>query len=196
MSIAIKKYYQAFSGIRVWLFSIPFLTLMSHSLKLDSSFFNLSLFPPLGEVENLTILATIAMLLATTYLVYQYCESRTAKTKRLLICCAAGIVVGITALIFLYAGFVVRVPISGADSEVLVSVGWERTPLALSTYPGYTKQAMLHDSGPWEDRISALWTTRSIWTIRTLLWLAYSVVCISFISLISLMAYKHASENP
>jgi hypothetical protein len=54
---------------------------------------------------------------------------------------------------------------------------------------------MLHDRGPSEETIHTLWTDRSIWVVRVLLWFAYPLTLACFLSIASLAVYQYAFEG-
>jgi hypothetical protein len=55
---------------------------------------------------------------------------------------------------------------------------------------------MLHDRGPWEEKIQELWTQQSIAVVRASLWASYTLTLSCFLSVVSLGVYQHALESP
>jgi len=116
---------------------------------------------------------------------------------------AVGSVLSVCALIALYVSYVRHIPVHSANLEVPVSIGYQRTDLALRIYPPATiypnaqwsDWAMLQDAGPREEQIQKLWSQHSICVVRELLWLFYTLTVTCFLSVASLAVYQHAAEE-
>jgi hypothetical protein len=108
---------------------------------------------------------------------------------------ALGVALGFCALIVLYVLFVRRVPVLGADLEVPVSIGYQRTEFAQLRYSGVSDVDMLQRTGPTEELIQKLWTRHSIFTVRILLWLFYTLAATCFLGVVSFFVYQHAAEE-
>jgi hypothetical protein len=54
---------------------------------------------------------------------------------------------------------------------------------------------VLHLTGVGEDQIQNLWTPHSIWVVRVLLWFFYTLTVTCFLSVVSLIVYRHAAEE-
>jgi hypothetical protein len=85
--------------------------------------------------------------------------------------------------------------VPSTNSDVPVSVGYQRTDFAVQTYPGMSDWEMLHDRGPWEEQVQKLWTRHSIIVVRTQLWISYTLSLVCYLAVVSLAAYQHASES-
>jgi hypothetical protein len=128
-------------------------------------------------------------------------DSRALRLVRYRACWCAGSrticwrLVGGFVLIALYVQYVRVISIPSASLSVPVSVGYERTEFALKTYPKWGDWDMLHDRGPWEDKIQQLWTQRSIWIVRGALWASYTFTLSCFLSIVCLGVYQNALEK-
>jgi hypothetical protein len=192
MTVTIGQYYMGFANLRAFFAAIPFVPLLFHWLNLGSD--AIYLFPPLGDVQVIALAGSFGVLLVATFVVFVCC--RIAHVVRpvvpaLLMIGAMGL---ICALIALYVQFVRLAPVPAADTNVLVSVGYQRTDFALKNYAGESDWDMLHDRGPREESVQKLWTRRSILIVRMLLWLSYTGALACFLSAVSLGAYQHATE--
>jgi len=97
-------------------------------------------------------------------------------------------------LIVMYVFFVKDVAVPSVNQEVFVSIGYQRTDFALRTYPTSNDRDMLHDQGPSEETVQLLWTRSSIWIVRGILWLLYTVTLACFLVVICVGVYQHASD--
>jgi hypothetical protein len=104
-------------------------------------------------------------------------------------------VLGFCALILLYVLFVRRVPVLGADLEVPVSIGYQRTEFAQLRYSGVSDVDMLQRTSPTEELIQKLWTRNSISAVRLFLWLSYTLSATCFLSVVSFFVYQHVAEQ-
>jgi hypothetical protein len=196
MRVTIGEYYKSFASLYGILAALPFAPPLLHASLSDSSKLADDLFPPLGDFQHLAVAATVGTLLLATLLIFLCSPLKRTICRIVLTALTVGFLIGVAGLAALYVGYVRRIPVSSVNEEVLVSVGYQRTVLALRAYPGYSDSDMLEDSGPWESKIQILWTSRSIWVVRTLLWASYTLTLACFLSFVSLAAYRHATEEP
>ena len=153
------------------------------------------LYPPLGDSQQLTFVLTILLLLLTTFVVFKRCQSARKIQASAHVVLWFGFLFCVCALIPLYVRYVRRVPMPAIGLEVPVSIGYQRTPFALQTYPQWSDWEVLHDRGPWEEQIQMLWTPHSIIVVRVLLWLSYTLTLACFLSVVCLAVYQHAAEE-
>jgi hypothetical protein len=195
MKISVRQYYKGFNSFYGLIASIPLVVPVVRLCVSDSNSFAGYLFPPLGDMQSLWLIFTVALLLIITYVVFDYCQ-RVRKVPRKAFL-ALGIVLGPVILIPLYSSFVRRVEIPSVNEEVFVSIGYQQTDFAVQTYPKgkWTDWEMLRDRGPWEEQIQKLWTPRSISIVRVLLWVFYSMPLACLISIMSLAVYQQELEK-
>jgi hypothetical protein len=91
--------------------------------------------------------------------------------------------------------YVRRIEIPTTHQEVVVSVGSQRSDLAVREFSDYNDWEMLHERGPWEEQIQKLWTPHSINIARLRLWLAYTLILICVVFLTSLGVYQLAADQ-
>jgi hypothetical protein len=194
MKVTIRQYYTNFKGLYLPWASVPFVTLLLHACKLDSSTI-VELYPPLGDFRTYAMAATVGLLLLTTFVVFSCC----GLAKRIHPCVPgiliAGFVLSVCTLIALYVPFVRRIPVPSEKLEVPVSIGYQRTDFALQNYPQSNDWEMLHDRGPREEQIQMLWTLHSIVVVRVFLWLFHTLALTCFLSVASLAVYQHAADE-
>jgi hypothetical protein len=194
MPLTIKNYYLGFYTFVGALAGIPFLAPILHAVIPPSILFPQYLYPPLGDIEWLGIIATIALLLTTTYLTFLYCESRKTSSKSIGIL-MAGLILLFCCFIGLHVAFVKQVSIPAEKTEMLVSVGYQPTDFSIQTYPRWTAFEILQDVGTGEDEIQKLWTVRSLYVVRIFLWLAYTLTVCCFLGIVSIAVYRYAEET-
>lgn len=193
MRLTIKEYYKGFKSLYGWIAGVPFILPILRVLVPDSTTFARYLFPPLGNVQQLALTATVLFLVLTTIVVYICCPLTRQKLLRVCGILLLGFLLSVCAWIALFTSYVKHVALP--DQEVAVSIGFRRTPFALREYPRETDSEMLRDRGPWEPQIEKLWTCPSIIVVRTLLWLSYTLTLACFLSLLSFAAYQRAEER-
>jgi hypothetical protein len=137
-------------------------------------------FPPLGDQSPPVRAAALVLGAAVTLVV----------TKRgrmwVLVAPLALAAAGLLAFFVLSQLFVRSLPIPGGDAEVVVSVGYERTPYALSRFPEATDWELLRQRGPTEEEIERLWTPGSVVKARLGLYLSYLTFLLSAVAVGSL----------
>jgi hypothetical protein len=197
MKVTLGQYYKGFKSLYAIAASIPFLPPLLHIVVPDSNTFAQYLCPPLGDVQQLASTFTLIFLLLTTLVVFDCCRFARRRHPSISALLTVAAMLGVVALIALYSLYVKDIPIRSTNVNVLVSVGYERTDFALKTYPYplWTEYTMLHDTGPQEEKIQLLWTRKSIWIVRVLLWAAYTLALVCCLSVVSLMVYQHALEK-
>jgi uncharacterized membrane protein len=161
----------------------------------DSSTIAEYLYPPLGDIQPLAFTATFIFLLLTTIVVFACNQAAQKIRPSVYIILGVGFLFGVCALIALYVPYVRRVPVPAAGLEVPLSIGYQRTDFALRWYPQESDWEMLHDTGPYEEKIQKLWTPNSIFLVRGLLWLSYTLTLACFLAVVSLAVYQHAAEE-
>jgi hypothetical protein len=202
--ITARQYYQGFASLLGLVAGVPFVAPLLHLFFPDSSAVAEYLYPPLGDVEFIAVAATVGFLFATTFVVFNCCQSARKIRRSVPAILLSGSALCMCALIVLHVLYVRHIPVASANLDVPVSIGYQRTDLALRAYPPsptppYAQVSdwkMLHDAGPREEQIQNLWTRRSICVVRVSLWLSYTLALACFLALISLAVYQHASEEP
>jgi len=195
MKISVRQYYQAFVSLSGLAAGVPFVAPLLHLFFPDSSAVADYLYPPLGDVEGLAVAATIGFLVATTFVVFACCQSARrihAIGPAVLI---SGLALGVCALIVLHVRFVRHIPVHSVNLDVPVSIGYQRSDLAIKVYPSDDDWKMLSDAGPREEQIQNLWTQYSIWVVRISLWLSYTLSLACFLAVVCLAAYQQAADE-
>lgn len=195
MKITVGQYYREFISLQGVIAGAPFIPPLLHVFIPESTELAEYLYPPLGDIEWIAVAATIGILVMTTFVVFSYCDSTERVRQILPALLLFGMALGVCTLIALYVLYVRRIPVPSVNLEVPVSIGYHRTDFAFQNYPGWTDWAMLHDVGPIEEQIQKLWTPRSIWIVRALLWISYNLCVGCFLSVVSLAVYRHAAEK-
>ncbi|MGD0733726.1 MAG: hypothetical protein ABR976_01220 [Terracidiphilus sp.] len=195
MKVTVLRFYKGFLGLQTIPASLPFLPPVLHVFIPDSSPIAEYLYPPLGESQQITLVATVLLLFLTTFVVFKYSQSSRKENPHLPIFLWIGAAIGVCALVVLYVLFVRRIAVPSANLEVPVSVGFQRTDFAVRWYPQWSDWAMLHDAGPYEEKIQMLWTRSSICVVRLLLWISYTLTLCSFLAALSLAVYQHVAEE-
>jgi hypothetical protein len=192
VTISIKEYYQAFKSVKGFLIAGSVLCPVL-SKFLPGTSVAAYLCPPLGDSQDVIMVATSLALALLTYLVFRYCQ-----TSKRIGWSPAVFVLGFSILLFviLSLSFVKHVWFGSVGKEVSVSVGFERTALAKVHFTDKDSDLeLLHRSGTDEDIIEKLWTLRSIILVRSLLWLSYVTLLGTFVWLMSSMAYQHVVDE-
>jgi hypothetical protein len=195
MKATLFQYYVSFKSLHGAIAGVPFLPVIISFFVPDSIKASEYLFPPLGDAQAIASALTLITLLVVTYAVYvscYYARKSHPSTPFLLL---AGVGVGAIALIGLYIPFVRVIDIPSAGLRIPVSIGNEPTDFATRTYPHWSDRSMLHDRGPSEETVQRLWTYRSIWEARAMLWLAYTFTLSCFLAVVCIGVYRYASES-
>jgi hypothetical protein len=196
MKVAVRQYYLGFVSLYGIVAGIPFVPPLLHVFMPDSTAFAEYLYPPLGDIEWIAVAATIGILMSTTFVVFVSCQSARRIHPVVPAILTAGSFLSVCALIALYVPFVRHIPVHSVNLDVPVSIGYQRTAVAVQAYPQWSDWAMLQDAGPREEQIQKLWTQHSICVVREFLWLFHTLTLGCFLSVVSLAVYQHAAEEP
>lgn len=193
--VTIIDYYKGFWSLYAFGAGIGILPPLVHEL-LGSASTNTKLFyPPLGDSQELAVALTIGFLLITTFVVFLCCRSIQRIRPIYSLVLLLGVFLGVLVLIFLYVNYVRVSRIESKEQSIPVSVGYARTEFAVATYHDASDWELLHDRGPWEDRIQTLWTKKSIFVVRFALWASYTLTLSLWLSIVSIAVYLHVCEN-
>lgn len=195
LGITLRDYWSGFRRLYIGFSAIPFLTDAAGAYFKDSGGWLACLYPPLGAIQVLGEIFTFLFLLSTPFLVYLGCRSKNRIKPRVPIFLGIGATCLFVALVALYTFFVRRVAVPSVGTQIYVSVGYQRTDLAKRVYPGWNDWEMLHDRGPSEEQIQALWTGGSVFSVRAGLWLGYTLCCEFFVAVWCLMAFQQAMDS-
>lgn len=147
-------------------------------------------FPPLGDQSPPVRAAALVLGAAVTLVVYFGKDVLAGVKKRgrvwVLVAPLALALAGLLAFFVMSQLFVRSLPIPGGDAEVVVSVGYERTPYTLSRFPEATDWELLRQRGPTEEEIERLWTPGSVVKARLGLYLSYLTFLLSAVAVGSL----------
>jgi hypothetical protein len=195
MRVTVQQYYRGFGSWYALAAGIPFILPLLRACVPDSSTIAEYLYPPLGDVQQLAFAATVIFLLLTTIVVFACNQSAQKIRPSVYIILGVGFLLGVCALIALYVPYVRHVAVPSVNLDVPVSIGYQRTDFALRWYPQEDDWEMLHNTGPNEEKIQKLWTRSSIFLVRGLLWLSYTMTLACFLATVSLAVYQHAAES-
>lgn len=195
MKITVAQYYKGFKKLYLLFAAIPIVPVLLRPFIPDSSRVAEYLYPPLGDVQQLASAGTVGFLLLITLVVFMCCRFARRLRTIVPILLIVGVVIGVCVWIGMYVSYVRRIAVPSVNLEVPVSVGYQRTPFALQTYPQSSDWEILHDRGPWEEQIQKIWTPYSIFIVRAILWLSYTLTLACFLSIVSIVVYQHATEE-
>jgi hypothetical protein len=193
VKVTLVQYYRGFWSLYGLLAAIPFAPALLRIFTPDSSKLAY-LYPPLGDVQILSLAATFLVLFTVTLVVFVSCRSARRIHPAICPVSISGAMLAFFVLIGMYVFSVRDIAVPSVDQEVLVSIGYQRTAFALKTYPTSSDSDMLHDQGPSEETIQLLWTRRSIWIMRGILWLVYTLTLSCFLVVICVGVYQHVSD--
>jgi len=148
------------------------------------------LFPPLGDQDPPARAAALILGACMTMAVYFSKELAAGLTKKgrvwtfLVLFVLA--LIGLMIFFTLSQRFIRSVRIPAENKEAVVSVGYERTPFALTTYGEATDWEMLGRRGFTEEQIQKLWTPGSIIKVRLGLYVSYLIFLLSAVAIGSL----------
>jgi hypothetical protein len=177
-SITLRTYYRSFistSGVLAGIvIASPYISRM-----LPASVGSYA-FPPLGGVEEVARTALVAMALAATFGVYFWYGSTATDPKTVAI---ALIVAAILFLAYfgLHLRFVRRVDIPTLSTATYVSIGYERTVFAKTTFDAASDEDLLRSRGLDDEQVRRLWTTNSLIVARLLLFTAYCACILALV---------------
>ena len=162
--ISLGRYYRSFKG------SLGLLASVVVALPLISKPFSDTAgkyaFPSLGDIESPARIGTVVLALAATYAAYFGRGASTRYRFRRV----AGLVATAAFFLVLYLTlsfcFVRRIDIPTRGTSVFVSVGYERTEFAKTTFGSATDEEMLRQRGPDEEQVRRLWTPLSLLLAR------------------------------
>jgi len=198
MKMSISQYYKAFGIVRVILAGLSFVPPLIGLFVSDSGKIPNYFYPPLGDFKIISIVGTVALGLLSTYAVFLYC-SRSSRalhpTATLVLSVIAAL--SLFVLLALYIRLVKVVPIASENTEVTVSIGYDRTQFVSSSRElvNLTDSELLLVRGPWENQIQKLWTLNSIIVARGCLGAFYTCFLVCLVSILSLGVYQEASEE-
>jgi hypothetical protein len=136
------------------------------------------LFPPLGDQEPAFRAAALILGALVTLAIYFSKDMAAGLTGRgrvvLFLTILAPSLAGLLGFFVLSQSFVRTVPVPGMETEVVVSVGYERTPYAQTKFPaGATDWELLRGRGLTEEEVQRLWTSGSVIKARLGLYISY-----------------------
>jgi hypothetical protein len=183
-SITLKRYYTSFKSLSGVLAGVvaasPYI---AKFLPLEVGAY---IFPPLGDADAVARLAVVLFALATTFAVFFWAIGSPDSNGKTV---AFAFVVGALAFCFyfgLHMAFVRRVDLFSLTTTAYVSVGYERTEFAKTTFASASDEDLLRARGMNDEQVRLLWTKKSLITARLALFIAY---CLSVLSLIAAFSF-------
>jgi hypothetical protein len=164
--MTIKQYYASYKS----LFGVMAgLVLASPILALIPINGSQYIFPPLGDVDIIARLISVAVTLVMTFIVYFYRPKAAVRA------------IAIAAVLFIFFAvmyaaafslFVRTIAVPSKDTSISLSVGFHRTEFAQTNFPGVSDEEMLRHRGLTEEEVRHCWTAASLLIARGILWLS------------------------
>ena len=192
MKVTIGKYYRAFNqcaqGILGILSFVPPLFGLNHNY----------IYPPLGDYKEIWAMGTITFVVFSSIMVFHYCSHFTRKSHgvAVLVLIFVGILSFITFMC-IYSRFVKVIVISDEGERLPLSIGFERTHYVLSNQElaNLSDADLLSHRGYKEEQIQEIWTIKSIYIVRSSLWLSCTCFLVCWISIFSFGVYQHVATS-
>ena len=151
-------------------------------------------FPPLGNETVLAQFFAVIFGVAVTYLTFwmkYVAEVRVRHRMKVLFIFA----IGLFCVYFgLHFRFVQKIDIPSVGEHAFVSIGYERSQFALTSFDNMSDSEMLHSRGFTEEEITNLWTPKSLCVSRLALFLSFVGSMLSMVALASLGVLLRARE--
>lgn len=187
----LRKYYSSFrslSGIFAGLIAaLPFI-----SQFLPGTGYA---FPPLGDAEAPARVGLVLLAFAVTFAVYFLASDISRNTGRVIAIAIAVSVVGLFVYFALFEGFVRGIDIPSRNTTVYVTVGYERTPFAMTTFDSAPDEVMLRSRGTDEEQLRTLWTLKSLIIVRLALFASYCTIVLALVAAFSCGVVNEASQK-
>lgn len=141
-------------------------------------------FPPLGDAVVPARAGVVALAVVMTFLAFY--SVRPMNIFRRLLSISFMAILFLLLYLLCFKHFVRNVPVPATNSQIFVSVGYERTPFAIRTFDGDSDWEMLRFRGTSDEEISKLWTASSVDVARSCLFLCYCGFLLSVVLIFSL----------
>jgi len=138
-------------------------------------------FPPMGDVGGFARFGLVCLAFLVTFVVYFW-----GGGKWPLVAAALVSFVCLCAYIALYPHFVLRIDVPSQKTAVRVSVGYDRTQFAKTTFGSDSDEDMLRARGTDDEEIKKLWTYQSLTVARLALLASYCGFILSLVAAFSL----------
>jgi hypothetical protein len=135
----------------------------------------------MGDVSSFARLGLVCLAFLVTYLVYFWQGGRWP-----LVAAAAIAFLSLCSYIALYPQFVLRIDVPAQKTTVRVSVGYDRTPFARTTFGSASDEDMLRARGFDDEEIKKLWTYQSLTLARLALFASYCGFILGLVAVFSL----------
>lgn len=191
-----KHYLSIYGVLSVLIGSFPLLS------KLLPGGWSGYLFPPLGDQSPLVRVATLILGALVTLVVY-FSKDHLASINRngriwTLFATITLSLIGLVSFFILSQRFVRSIMIPSKSTEIIVSVGYERTEFAQKNFGAATDWELLRYRGLNEEEVQRLWTPQSIIIARLGLFVSYLVFLMSAVASSSLgvllEALRHGAQ--
>jgi hypothetical protein len=177
--VTLKKYYRGFLSLLGLLAAVPpvvvgvVLPFLAGSKPAYG-------FPPLGEVETFARLGLLCLAFVVTFLVYFW---RGGKWP--LVAAAITSFACLCLYVALYPYFVLRIDVPSQGTVIHVSVGYDRSEFAKTTFTAESDEDMIRARGMSDEEIKKLWTPSSLITARLALFMSYSCIILGLVAVFS-----------
>ncbi len=152
------------------------------------------IFPPLGNETVLAQFFAVIFGVAVTYLMFWMKDVAEVRVRHRMKAFFI-ISIGLFCVYFgLHFRFVQRIDIPSAGERAFVSIGYERSQFALTSFDDNSDSELLHSRGFTEEEIANLWTPKSLYVSRLALFLSFVGSMLSLVALASLGVLLRARE--
>lgn len=180
-TITIRRYYASFKS--VWgILASAFGALPILSILLPEKAYP---FPPIGDIEVPARAGLVVLAFAATFGVYFWAFSFHRRIPGVMAVVFGVSLVSLVVYLGLCERFVRRVDIPSRQTDVTVSVGYERTAFAEITFGAASDWELLRARGTDEEQIKKLWAMKSLIIARLALFATYSVFLLALVVMFS-----------
>lgn len=187
--ITAPEYYKAFGSFRGAVAAL-FGLLPASSLVIPGR-----IFPPLGNDTLLAQSFAVVVAIVVTYLVFIRQNIAVSKIKRTITFLILVSIVFFFGYLAAREYFVCEIYIPSIERANIVSVGYQRTDFANSVFGTATNLEMLRARGSDDEEIFRLWTKKSVYVSRSVLFLSYLGCALCLVAFASLSVLLHLRDS-
>lgn len=176
------EYYKNFkevSGIMASAFTV--VPLVSALLPATPSAYS---FPPIGDASMPARLGAFILAALVTFVCFF--DQTPAKPARKLTLITVASLLSLFCYALCFNHFVRKIEIPANDSEIFLSIGYERTTFAAQTFGSEDDWDILRARGTREEEVTKLWTARSLDIARLALFASYCGFLLPIVAAFSL----------
>jgi len=151
-------------------------------------------FPPLGDGDAIGRLVAVIFAFALTFGVYFWAVSSPKSAGRVIAFAFVISALSFCAYFAALLGFVRRVDIPSTGVRVYISVGYERTAFAKTTFDSAPDEDLLRARGMDDEQLRLLWTKKSIIIARLALYIPYCLGILALVAAFSFGVFHEATR--